>query len=66
VVAKALMELAILNTGSMRKGKGKEGGKVEKRRQGVSIMANYLVGFLFIGSPSFRDMLEQAKRLKAL
>lgn len=43
VVANALINLKILNTGSLGKGKGKEGKKVEKRRQGVAIMANYLV-----------------------
>lgn len=53
VVASALVKLRILNSGSTLggKGKGKEGGcgigsgdrKVENRRQGVLIMANYLV-----------------------
>lgn len=48
-MASALVQLRILNSGSMWKGKGKGdversgSGKVEKRRQGVVIMANYLV-----------------------
>lgn len=43
VVAKALVQLQILRTGSLGKGKGKADSKMDKRRTAVAIMANYLV-----------------------
>lgn len=43
VVATALLSLPILHSGSLGKGKSNESRKMEKRRVGVAIMANYLV-----------------------
>lgn len=55
----AIKELDVLRSGSLadRKGKGKEVRKVEQRRVGVAVIANYLVGLYIVCDGTSSDTL---------